>query len=155
MAASLSEQIVHKIDQVGQLYYRLILVVALSGMGKTKVFREVAKQMGGEYINLNLELSRRLVGLTVRQRSLQIPRLLNEIVEESRTQVVFLDNIELIFDNSLKQDPLRLLQGISRNRTIVASWNGRVEGEYLTYAQIDHPEYHRYPTMDLLTNGAS
>jgi hypothetical protein len=38
--------------------------------------------------------------------------------------LVLLDNIELLFDVHLKQDPLRLLQGLSRNKTVVATWNG-------------------------------
>jgi ATPase family associated with various cellular activities (AAA) len=153
MVESLVEQIIHKIDQAGQFYYRLILVVAPGGMGKTMALREVARQKEFKYTNVNLELSQRLLGLTERQRSLQVFRLLNEIVEEHATQVVLFDNIELLFDTSLKQDPLRLLQGISRNRTVVASWNGSVENEHLIYAQPDHPEYRRYPTTDLLVIG--
>ena len=150
MAESLAEQIIHKIDQAAQLYHRLILVVAPNGMGKTAALREVAKHTHVGYTNLSLELSQRLLALTERQRSLQVFRLLNEIVEGNGTQVVLLDNIELLFDTSLKQDPLRLLQGISRNRTVVASWNGNIEHEHLIYAQPDHPEYRRYPTTDLL-----
>ena len=150
MVESLVEQIIHKIDQAAQLYYRLILVVAPSGMGKTKALRELAKHTELGYTNVNLELSQRLLGLTERQRPLQVFRLLSEIVEENGTQVVLLDNIELLFDPSLKQDPLRLLQGISRNRTVVASWNGSIEHEHLIYARPDHPEYRRYPTTDLM-----
>lgn len=153
MAESLAEQIIHKIDQASQLYYRLILVVASSGMGKTIALREVAKHTACGYTNINLGISQRLLGLTERQRSLHIFRLLNEIVEENGTQVVLLDNIELLFDTSLKQDPLRLLQGISRNRTVVASWNGGIENEHLIYAQLDHPEYRRYSTTGLLVIG--
>src|SRR5712691_5248462 len=153
MVESLVEQIIHKIDQAVQLYYRLILVVAPSGKGKTMALREVAEHKEFGYTNLNLELSQRLLGLTERQRSLQVFRLLNEIVEENGAQVVLLDNIELLFDTSLKQDPLRLLQGISRNRTVVASWNGSIENEHLIYAQPDHSEYHRYPTTGLLVIG--
>ena len=153
MVESLVEQIIHKIDQAVQLYYRLILVVAPSGMGKTMALREVAKRTKFRYININLELSQRLLGLTERQRSLQVSRLLNKIVDENGAQVVLLDNIELLFDTSLKQDPLRLLQGISRNRTVVASWSGSIENEHLIYAQPDHPEYRRYPTTGLLVIG--
>jgi hypothetical protein len=64
--------------------------------------------------------------------------------------VVLIDNIEILFEVSLKQDPLRLLQQISRNRTVVATWNGTIAGGYLTYAATNHPEYRRYPAHDLL-----
>ena len=153
MAESLAEQIMQAVDQAEQLYHRLILVVALSEMGKTKALQEVAEQTAFTYTNINVELSQRLLSLTERQRSLKVFRLLNEIVENSDTQVVLLDNIELLFDASLKQDPLHLLQAISRNRTVVASWNGSIENNHLIYAQPDHPEYHRYPTTDLLVIG--
>lgn len=153
MVESLVEQIIHEIDQAEQLYYRLILVVVPSGMGKTRALREVAKNTDFGYTNINVELSQRLLSLTERQRSLQIFRLLNEIVEKSGTQVVLLDNTELLFDTSLQQDPLRLLQAISRNKTVVASWNGSIENQHLIYAQPDHPEYRRYPTTGLLVIG--
>src|SRR6266508_894739 len=93
------------------MYHRLILVVAPAGAGKTAALQDVAKakHTGFRYIHVNLELSRRLLVLTERQRSLQVPRLLSAMVGRGGDQVVLLDNIELLFDVSLKQDPLRLL----------------------------------------------
>ena len=62
-----------------------------------------------------------------------------------QADVILLDNIEVLFDVSLKQDPLRLLQGLSRNKTVVAAWSGSIDGEHMVYATPDHPEYRRYP----------
>lgn len=64
--------------------------------------------------------------------------------------MILLDNIEVIFDIGLKQDPLRLLQGLSRNKTVVAAWNGTIVHDSLTYAAPDYPEYRRYPMLDFL-----
>jgi hypothetical protein len=101
-------------------------------------------------VNVNIELSRRMLDLTERQRALQLPRLLSEIVNAAEADVILLDNIEVLFDISLKQDPLRLLQTLSRNRTVVAAWSGSVDREHLVYATPDHPEYRRYPLRELL-----
>ena len=90
-----------------------------------------------------------MLELTTRQRALQASRLLEDILRQNRSDVVLLDNIEILFEKSLKQDPLRLLQGLSRNRTIVATWNGKIGDNYLIYAAPDHPEYRRYPCRDL------
>ena len=79
-----------------------------------------------------------------------MPRLLDEIIRASASEVVLLDNIEILFDTSLNQDPLRLLQGLSRNKTVVAAWSGYIESEHLVYATPGHPEYRRYPIQDLL-----
>ena len=92
---------------------------------------------------MNLELSKKMLDLTSRQRTLQIPKLLEEIVTSAQSISVAVDNCEVLFDVNLKQDPLRLFQNISRNRTIIASWNGRVDKEYLFYAEPGHPEYLR------------
>ena len=59
--------------------------------------------------------------------------------------VVLLDNIEILFDAALRQHPLRLLQDLSRSRTVAAAWNGSVEGNHVRHAAAGHPEYRRYP----------
>ncbi len=51
---------------------------------------------------------------------------------------------------SVRQDPLRLLQSISRSRTVVAVWSGILEDGSLTYAVPGHPEHRRYAATDLL-----
>ena len=150
VAASTSEEIIDKVNQAHELYHRLVLVVGPSGSGKTSLLQEVSKQTGFKYINLNLELSRALLELTERQRILRLPLLIDEIIGKTGDQVVLIDNIEILFEVSLKQDPLRLLQQISRNRTVVTTWNGKMAGGYLTYAAPNHPEYRRYPAHDLL-----
>jgi archaellum biogenesis ATPase FlaH len=125
------------------MYHRLILLVGEAGSGKTCVLQDVANEFGTPVVNVNLELSSRLIELTPKQRILQLQKLLDEITGTSH-QVLILDNIEILFDKTLKQDPLRLLQKLSRNRSVVASWNGSVEGKKLIYAQSDHPEYQIY-----------
>lgn len=147
---SLADQVLHKIEYTSELYHRLILVVAPSGAGKTAALQNVKKRIGAPLVNLNLELSINMLYLTERRRALQIQRLLGEIVNESDSDTILLDNIEILFDVSLKQDPLRLLQGLSRNKIIIVSWNGAIKNRYLTYAMSDHPEYRRYPASDLV-----
>ena len=91
-----------------------------------------------------------MYNLTERQRILRVSLLVDQIIGKTGDQVVLIDNIEILFEVSLKQDPLRLLQQISRNRTLVSAWNGTIAGGYLTYAAPNHPEYRRYPAHDLL-----
>jgi hypothetical protein len=72
------------------------------------------------------------------------------MLNDAAGEIVLFDNIEILFDVSLKQDPLRLLQGLSRNKTVVAAWNGSIDGKYMIYAVPDHPEYRRYMVRDFL-----
>lgn len=150
MAESLSDQVVRKLTQAHELYNRLVLVVGPSGAGKTTAMHEVRERIGAPLFNVNLELSRRMLELTERQRALQLPRLLRKIVGGGADETILLDNIEVIFDIAMKQDPLRLLQGLSRNRTVVATWNGAIVEGFLIYAAPAHQEYRRYPVRDFL-----
>ena len=131
------------------LYYRLVLLVGETGSGKTGVLREVAEDLGSSVINVNLALSGKLLELTTRQRLLRLPDILDQVADKAQSPVV-LDNLEILFDKNLKQDPLRLLQGISRNRTVVASWNGTMKCAKLVYAEPGHPEYRDYDLADVL-----
>ena len=150
MAEPVADQIIRKVKQAAELYHRLLLVVAPAGAGKTTALHYVRDRAGAPLVNVNLELSRQMLELTERQRALQLPRLLREIVGNGGGEMILLDNIEVIFDVGLKQDPLRLLQGLSRNKTVVAAWNGTIVEDSLTYAAPDHPEYRRYPMRDFL-----
>ncbi|MCA9469076.1 MAG: BREX-3 system P-loop-containing protein BrxF [Nitrospira sp.] len=150
MAEPLADRVIKRIGQAAELYHRLVMLVAPAGAGKTAALQDVHERTAAPLVNVNLELSRRMLDLTERQRALQLPRLLAEIVGASATDVVLLDNVEVLFDVSLKQDPLRLLQGLSRNKTVVAAWSGTIDGEHMVYATPDHPEYKRYPLRDFL-----
>ena len=88
MRASLVDQIVSLLPQAADLYYQLIVVVAPSGKGKTLVLHEVAQQSGGTYINVGLELSRRLVELTARERVQKAQLLLRDIVGKHASLVL-------------------------------------------------------------------
>jgi ATPase family associated with various cellular activities (AAA) len=150
MAEPLADQVTRKIDQAAELYHRLLLVVAPAGAGKTSVLNDVHERTGAPLINVNLEISRRMLDLTEHQRALQLHRLLSEIVNTSQGDVILFDNIEILFDVSLRQEPLRLLQGLSRNKTVVAAWDGSIDNDYMTYATPEHPEYRRYRFSDFL-----
>ncbi len=150
MAVSLTDQIVEKIEGAAELYHRLLLVVGLTGGGKTTAFRNVGERLELPMINVNLELSCGMLELTERQRALKLPELLRKTVNATNGDAVLLDNIEILFDISLRQDPLQLLQQLSRNTTVIAAWNGSITNDHITYAEPDHPEYRRYTVHDLL-----
>jgi len=147
---SIVTQVLDTIRQASNQYFKLVIIVAPSSGGKTKVLQDVSKEIKTSLINVNLELSRLMLDLTPQQRMLQLPRLFNEIVAKSNSDVVLLDNIELLFDVSLKLNPLALLKKISRNRPVISSWNGTVEDNHLKYARQWHLEYGSYDLDDII-----
>ena len=149
MAEQLQNRIKEFLQASEGLYNRLVLLVGEAGSGKTDILRDVAGEFNTSVLNVNLVISSQLLELTAKQRALRLPEILGQVVEKAKPPVV-LDNLEILFDKGLKQDPLRLLQGISRNRPVVASWNGKVTDGTLFYAEPDHPEYRRYDSVDAL-----
>lgn len=149
MAESILDKIKQSLQAAEGLYHRLVLLVGDAGSGKTGVLQNVAEEFGTSVINVNLALSSELLELTAKQRSLRLPEILDQIADNAQSPAV-LDNLEILFDKDLQQDPLRLLQRISRNRAVVASWNGKSTSERLLYAEMGHPEYRSYDSVDAL-----
>lgn len=145
-----TNEVILKIRQASGLRYQLVLIIGPEGAGKTAVLQEVKARAGAPLINVNLELSKRMLDLTEKQRILHIPRLLDEITDTTANEIILLDNLEILFDTTLRQNPLQLLKNLSRDRTVIAAWNGSVENGYLTYAAPRHPEYRRYQMQDFL-----
>jgi hypothetical protein len=149
MAEPIHDKIKRSIQEAEGLYHRLVLLVGETGSGKTGILQDVAEEFGTSVININLALSCELLELTAKQRSLRLPGILEQIVTNAQSPVV-LDNLEILFNKDLKQDPLRLLQSISRNRSVVAAWNGIATSGKLLYAETGHPEYRSYDLVDAL-----
>ena len=149
MAEPIENKVTRSLKAAEELYYRLVLIVGKSGSGKTFIIQNLAKQHKTDPININLYLSKEILELTEKQRQLRLSEILTQAVN-GKSEIVFLDNIEIVFDVELKQDPLRLLQGLSRNLTVVASWNGTFDKGKLTYAEPGHREYRSYDLTDTL-----
>ena len=149
MAEPIENKVTRSLKAAEGLYHRLVLIAGEGGSGKTSVVQNLAKLHDAEPINVNLCLSKELLELTAKQRQLKLSEILVQAVNGNEDKI-FLDNIEILFDVELKQDPLRLLQGLSRNSTVVTSWNGTFKKGKLTYAEPGHREYRSYDLTDTL-----
>lgn len=131
------------IDAAATKYYRLVLLVGPPGSGKTRHLRDLAEVAGYPYVSAGTAAAR-LLEFTEGQRRQRIALVMLELLQAVEGSVVLLDDIELLFEPSLAVDPLRLLQSLTRNRTLVAAWPGRLSDDILTYADGGHPEYRAY-----------
>ncbi|MCF6180054.1 MAG: BREX-3 system P-loop-containing protein BrxF [Geopsychrobacter sp.] len=150
MTSVIFSEIHSALEAAKSLYHRMVLVVGKAETGKTIALRETAESFNVDVINVNLVISEELLGLTMKQRTLRLPEILARITDVPASPVI-LDNLEILFDKDLKQDPLRLLQSISRNRSVLASWNGSIANGKLIYAEQGHPEHKKYDASDIQT----
>ena len=105
MAEPLADQIMRQTRQAAELYHRLLLVVAPAGAGKTTALHDVRNHTRAPLVNVNLELSRRMLELMERQRALTL--LTN--LEDPTTK----GNLDL-----LKPEPKKLVNGFIKKREL-------------------------------------
>ena len=141
------------IQQAGNQYFRLVILAGPPRSGKTTILQSISQKLGCELVNVNLELSKKMLELTRTQRPRQVERLLKEVIAAVPGQIVLLDNLEILFDTSLQVEPLRLLQVSSRNRTITTSWSGSYRDSTLTYGEPGHPEFVQFKQVEGIVVG--
>ena len=153
----LARAIAEQAELASKSFYRLVLVAGRPGSGKTSALNELRSDKGWSLLNLNKVLSERLLDLTSKQRRLRTADLIRDLIEEQGDHSVsMLDNIGLLFHPCLHQEPMMALQRASRNRTVIAAWQGEVTAGKLIYGSPDHPEYRRLDVKDVrivTTNG--
>ena len=149
-AAEDAESVIARFPSLPALRHRLVLVVGPRGAGKSRCLQEIADRTGSTRQNLGVELARQLLDLAVRDRPLRVATLVQTAVEAAADPVL-LDNIEILFTPELRLSPLTLLQSLSRDRIVVASWPGTISGGHLKYAAPGHSEYRSYPAGELVT----
>ena len=133
------------VDEIAALHSKLILLVGRPGCGKTALMATLAHRRGVKVMNVGAALGQRLTKLPQRQRALQAFVAMRELADEHASgDLLLLDNIELLFDRSLKLDPLDLLKRLAHVRRVVAVWPGELRDGRLSYAQMGHPEYQDY-----------
>lgn len=122
-----------------------MLLVGRPGSGKTCLLRRVAHDRGVRPLNVGASLGARLAPLSRRQRQLSVARFLTELASaQVVSDILMLDNLELLFDQALKVSPLEILKQQAHARRVLAVWPGELRDERLRYAETGHPEYRDY-----------
>ena len=149
VAPQVIEKLERLVDEVGALQSKLVLLIGAPNAGKTALLHSLSKSKGVTPLNIGAELGGRLAGMPQRQRHLQTMTILRELVDQhAPSDLLLLDNIELLFDRSLQLDPLDLLKRHAHAKRVVAVWPGELQGDArtgrLTYADMGHPEHQDY-----------
>ena len=137
------------IESIEAQYHRLIILVNCEDAGKQDVLDMLEYSREVKPINLNLELSCRLLEFSIKQRPLKVAEIMTEI-EEPLSSPVLLDKLDILFEPSLQTDPLVLFKSLSRNKTIIAFWSGSLNDNKLYYSEPGYPEYKSYLVEDFV-----
>ncbi len=157
MAELTLNEILDTVGSVQSAYHKLVILAGSPGSGKTRLLKQLAEQLNLPVINLSLKMSEKLLSLTKRQRQLKAGEIAIDVIDEQDGRSVCLDNTELLFESTLRLNPLVFLQDISRNRLVVSSWNGTYDGKHLSFGYHGHPDFFQqapsgYPVFSVSDN---
>jgi hypothetical protein len=147
----LIEKLERLVDDVGALHNKLVLLIGAPGSGKTKLLTELAISRETPTLSVGTGLGAHLAALSYRRRQLQSMSILRDIAGlHTRSNLLLIDNIEILFDRSLKLDPLGFLKQQAHSKRVVAVWPGESTGSRLTYAKMEHAEHQNYSNEGMI-----
>jgi hypothetical protein len=146
------EALGHLLDHIGQRQSKLILLVGGQRTGKSGLLQALGTARQTTPLNVGMSLGAQVARAQVRHRQLQAPQMLRELADRhAHGDILLIDNIELLFDRSLRLDPLDLLKRHAHARRVVASWPGELRDGRLIYADRAHPEHQDYGLDGVVT----
>jgi hypothetical protein len=145
------ERLIQLIEEVAIRNSKLILLVGKRERDRTLLLEQVAPLKGTQVVNVGVSFASRLAGLPSRQRALVSADTFRTLLDSGgKEQMAFLDRLEVLFDKTLRLDPLELLRRHAQARCVIASWPGELREGRLTYADLGHPEKQDYAVEGLV-----
>lgn len=133
------------VEDVSGLNSKLVLLIGHPRTGKSTLLGRLAENRQMRLLNVGMELGRKLLSVSSTRRHLQVTDMLKELADDSsHNGLLIMDNIEILFDQTLKLSPLELLKRHAHARRVVAAWPGELREGRLSYATTGHPEHQDY-----------
>lgn len=141
------ERLNRRVEEIGTLQSKLLLLIGPPGAGKTALLRALAVHRDMSVLNAGMVWGARLAALPQKQKHLQASSALRDLANDhAKDDVLLLDNIEILFDASLHLNPLDTLKRHAHARRVVAAWPGVFKEGRLIYATLGHLEHQDYGT---------
>lgn len=123
---------------------RLVLLVGERPDSLRSAADRVALELGWRTVDLNRALTQRLLPhTTTERRDLAWDAFEGELGDS--TGGIVLVSTDILFEPSLGYRPYEAIRRAARRGPVVAAWFGRVEGTFITRAELGHPEYVKVP----------
>lgn len=139
------EELDRLVEDVSGLNSKLVLLIGHPRSGKSSLLGRLAEHRQIRSLNVGVELGRKLLEVPSTRRHLQATDILKELADDSsQNGLLIMDNIEILFDRTLRLSPLELLKRHAHARRVVAAWPGELREGRLSYATTGHPEHQDY-----------
>lgn len=130
-------------------HFRLVWVAGGSSSERTALLRSMAEADGGVFVELGKTLSRALLDVPVPLRTASVEESFAACFAESPQKSTCLDNIEILFEPSLRINPITLIKRASRHSLLIVAWPGAISQECLLFGPSDHPAHLKIAMQEL------
>jgi hypothetical protein len=149
-------QVIDALRTVSSDRHKLVILLGAHGTGKTALLKQVAKEMGGVYVNLNLELTDCLLTLPRRKYrdGVAVHALIDDLCSELSPdgRPLMIDNVEVLFSPELgRVNPVDTFKRISRERPILLALPARRSGAAAEYSTIQYQDHMTMPLDEFAT----
>jgi hypothetical protein len=133
------------VEEISCLNSKLALLIGPPRSGKSNLLRQLSERRQARVLNVGEALGRRLLHVPRTQRHLHVADLQKDLADEFASHgLLLIDNIEILFDRTLRISPLDLLKRLAQARRVIAVWPGDSREDRLSYATTGHPEHQDY-----------
>lgn len=134
------------IEQIDMLlqrttFYHCVLLVNSDVCRLQQHAEKLAGDKGWPILLMGRMLAEAILTVSPKQRSVEAQRVLRGLLSEAGPGPVVCADMDLLFDPTLRLDPLRLLREASRETALVVAWPGSYSGSVLAYAVPEHSHY--------------
>lgn len=130
-------------------YYPCCLFVHPDVQRLQQISLRLAESFSWPILSLGSVLSERLLHVTPVRRTSEVSTIFKDIVQGYLADLVICSDIDMLFDPTLRLDPLRLLRDTSRLRALVAMWPGSFTSGTLVYATPEHAHHRVWSRPEL------
>lgn len=126
-------------------YYRCALLIAQDIILLEHQAEELARSCDWPTLRIGDALPALLAPLPPRGRSRAALLEMRRMLQEAGLGPLLCLGVDLLFDPSIKLDPLSLFRDASRARDLVVAWPGQCDGGVLSYAVPEHAHHRVWP----------
>lgn len=130
-------------------HYRLVWLVGASAGDRSVLLRVFSNSEEGTLLDIGQAMSKALLEIPASLRPASVEECFSDLLDTAESRLVCLDRLEILFEPSLRLDPVELVKGASRHQTIIASWPGRKEGRSFVFGPEGHPAHFLIPSERL------
>lgn len=138
----MTEELDRAVKEAESINTPLIILTGSSRHHRGHFLAKYASYKNLDILNIGLVFGQHLASSDEFNRRSNATEILEKICADfTESGLLIVDNIEILFDQTLALNPMSVLKKISRNRAAIVVWPGDVKNGRLQYATPNHPEF--------------